>query len=59
MKTYPEERPYLWEVKVKSGNNYQTSQFKTKREAIKAIPSRTTSIQRFDRTYYVTPSDGK
>ncbi len=55
MKTYPAERPYPWEVKVKSGANYQTTQFKTKKEALKTFPSKIASIQRFARTYYITP----
>lgn len=48
-----------WEIKLKSGNTFTTTEYKNKRSAVKAFPSRMTSIQRFWRTYYITPYEGK
>lgn len=53
----------MWQIKFVSQSSgkftYQTSEFKTKREAIKAFPSRMTNIQKVDRTYYITAYNGK
>lgn len=48
-----------WEIKLKSGNNFTSSLYKTKRAAIRAFPSRMSSIQKIERTYYITAYDGK
>ena len=58
-----ESKHYPWQIRfiTQIGGKYsfQTVEFKTKREAVKAFPSKMTSIQKVDRTYYIMPSAGK
>lgn len=54
---------YPWQIKLVTqlGGKYslQTFEFKTKKETLKALPSKYSGIQRHGRSYYVMVNPGK